>query len=48
MNIDYETLGMFLKANKNKLNAMTDKEFNDYINGMLDDFHHEDEENEQQ
>ena len=47
MNIDYNALDAFLKANDKELKAMTDREFDNFINKMLDEFHYEDEDEQQ-
>ena len=47
MKIDYNALSTFLSQHKKLLEAMSDKEYNDYVNSILDDFHYE-EKNEQQ
>ena len=39
MKIDYEALEQFLKENKAKLEAMSDKEYNAYMETVLEKFH---------
>lgn len=41
MKIDYEALEAYLKEHKKALESMTDIEFNDHINSVLEKFHAE-------
>lgn len=44
MKIDYEKLDAYLKQNKRLLEAMSDKDYNDHINAILEEFHYDEEE----
>jgi hypothetical protein len=41
MSIDYTRLAEHLKKNKKTLDSMSDKEYNEYLNQLLEDFHYQ-------
>ena len=41
MKINYDRMEQILKREKRKMDAMTDKEYNEYIEQLLEEFHDE-------